>query len=96
MQVFEHMISQEFRSVPEKLQCLGSKKFTLLPSTAFLCTLDSTPRSAMEMGLRLGTADFSQFNVLTKKISTILSVMKALKSRCKKTVDSVEDVDYDD
>jgi hypothetical protein len=95
LQVFEHMVSQQFRSVPEKLQYLGSKKFTLLPSTAFLCTLDSEPRSAIETGLRLGTTDYSRFNILTRNISTILAVMKALKSRCKNTVDLAEEDDND-
>jgi hypothetical protein len=50
----------------------------------------------METGLRLGTPDYSWFNILTRNISTILAVMKALESRRKNTVDSAEEEDDDD
>ncbi|KAF8230911.1 hypothetical protein L208DRAFT_1399725, partial [Tricholoma matsutake] len=72
----EQMVSQQFWSIPEKLQSLQSKKFTLLPSSAFLCILDTAPRSAIETGLRIGIPDHIRFNVLTKQISKILIVMK--------------------
>lgn len=75
LQVFEQMVSQQFRSIPEKLQSLQSNKFTLLPSSAFLCILDTAPRSAIETGLRIGIPDHIRFNVLTKKISKILIAM---------------------
>ena len=94
--VFEHMLGQQFRSIPEKLQSLQSKKFTLLPSTAFLCTLDSAPRSAIETGLQIGTLDHARFSMLTKHISKILTVLKALRSRGKNAVDPVEEEGYDD
>jgi hypothetical protein len=68
----------------------------LLPSAAFLCTLDSAPCSTTETGLRLGTPDYSRFNILTRNISTILAVMKALKLRYKITIDSAEEEDDND
>lgn len=92
LQVFEQMVSQQFRSIPEKLQSLQSNKFTLLPSSAFLCILDTAPRSAIETGLRIGIPDHIRFNVLTKKI---LIVMKALKSRRKNAADSTHMAEED-
>ncbi|KAF8221916.1 hypothetical protein L208DRAFT_1414265 [Tricholoma matsutake] len=89
------MVSQQFRSIPEKLQSLQSNKFTLLPSSAFLCILDTAPRSALETGLRIGIPDHIRFNVLTKKISKILIVMKALKSRRKNAADSTHMAEED-
>ncbi|KAF8227362.1 hypothetical protein L208DRAFT_1071559, partial [Tricholoma matsutake] len=83
LQVFKHMLGQQFWSIPEKLQSLQCKKFTLLPSIAFLCTLDSAPRSTIETGLRIGTLDYTRFSMLTKQISKILTVLKALRSRGK-------------
>jgi hypothetical protein len=96
LQVFEQMVSQQFRSIPEKLQSLQSKKFTLLPSSAFLCILDTAPRSAIETGLRIGIPDHIRFNVLTKQISKILIVMKALRSRRKNAADTAEEDGNDD
>ena len=78
------------------LKSLQSKKFTLLPSTAFLCTLDSAPRSAIETGLQIGTLDHARFSMLTKQILKILIVLKALHSRGKNAVDPVEEEGYDD
>lgn len=95
LQVFEQMVSQQFRSIPEKLQSLQSNKFTLLPSSAFLCILDTAPRSAIETGLRIGIPDHIRFNVLTKKNSKILIVMKALKSRRKNAADSTHMAEED-
>lgn len=96
LQVFEQMVTQQFRAIPEKLQFLQSKKFTLLPSTSFLCTLDTAPRSAIETGLRISTTDYTRFNILTKQIAKIAGVIKTLVSRRKKNEDlDAEDVDDD-
>ncbi|KAF8222964.1 hypothetical protein L208DRAFT_1412611 [Tricholoma matsutake] len=92
LQVFKQMVSQQFQSIPEKLHSLQSNKFTLLPSSAFLCILDTAPRSAIETGLRIGIPDHIWFNVLTKKID-------CYESRCKNAADSThmgeEDSDDD-
>ena len=95
LQVFKQMVSQQFWSIPEKLQSLQSKKFTLLPSSAFLGILNTAPCSAIETGLQISIPDHIWFNVLTKQISKILIVMKALRSRCKNAADMAEE-DGDD
>ena len=95
LQVFEQMVTQQFRSIPEKLQSLQSNQFTLLPSSAFLCVLDTAPRSAIETGLRIGIPDHIRFNALTKKISKILIVMKALMSKRKNAADSTHTAEED-
>jgi hypothetical protein len=99
LQVFEQMVSQQFRSIPEKLQSLQSlqsNQFTLLPSSAFLCISDTAPCSAIETGLWIGIPDHIRFNVLTKNIKKILIFMKALKSRRKNAAHTAEEDGDDD
>jgi hypothetical protein len=43
VQVFEHFVGVQFRAVHAG-QAFHVKKFCLLPSKFFLCTLDSTPK----------------------------------------------------
>jgi hypothetical protein len=64
----------------------------LPPSTAFSLHSQFALSSAIEIGLRLGTPDYSRFNILTRNmISIILAVMKVLKSRHKNILDSAKE-----
>jgi hypothetical protein len=47
-------------------------------------------------GETIGTLDHVRFSMLTKQISKILTVLKALRSRGKNVVDPVEEEGYDD
>ncbi|KAF8222355.1 hypothetical protein L208DRAFT_1323121, partial [Tricholoma matsutake] len=63
MQVFEHMHSQQVHAVHHMLQHLHVKRFTLLPSSAFLCTLNSVPcQSAGDQHIELA-ATVLQFSL---------------------------------
>ncbi|KAF8239077.1 hypothetical protein L208DRAFT_1062843, partial [Tricholoma matsutake] len=62
MQVFEPMHSQQFRAVHHALQHLHLKIFTLLPSSAFLCTLNLTPQQISgDQHIELASTDYKCF-----------------------------------
>ncbi|KAF8234771.1 hypothetical protein L208DRAFT_1260168 [Tricholoma matsutake] len=72
MQVFEHMDSQQFHMVHRALQHLHLKRFTLLPSSAFLCTLNSTPQQISgDQHIELASTDYKCFTELCMKTQHI-------------------------
>lgn len=92
LQVFEHMHNRQFRAIPQAFQFMQIKKFSLLPGSLFLCTLDHTPRRILA-NLEVTEADYQRFIVLRNRTQHIMSALKDFNGR-KKTVvtDDEEDI----
>jgi hypothetical protein len=60
------------------------RKFCLLPSKFFLCTLDSTPTiTDNELDLKISSQDWSLFKTLKDKLSHIIKATKLVGARGK-------------
>ncbi|KAF8232010.1 hypothetical protein L208DRAFT_1274443 [Tricholoma matsutake] len=62
MQVYKHMHSRQFHAVPCMLQHLHVKIFALLPSSSFLCTLNSIRKTWRYRYNQMGIAKPSKFD----------------------------------
>jgi hypothetical protein len=83
VQLFEHMLGSQFRT-NHTAQQLHVKKYCLLPSSAFLSTLDTAP-FASEAGLKISLGDWLLFKVLKDKLVNVIKAVGTLGGRKKKT-----------
>jgi hypothetical protein len=65
-------------------QVLHVQRFCLLPSSAFLCTLDSVP-TTVESGLKVSQQDWSLFKILKDGSDNIVKAIKSLNGRKNKS-----------
>ena len=80
MQVYEHMHSRQFHVVPCVLQHLHIKRFALLPSSSFLCTLNSIPQNiTREQYIELSPTDYTCFVELHARTQHIVATLKLQK-----------------
>ena len=87
LQIFEHMIRDQFREIPRKLSLLQAKYFTLLKTTRYLLTLKDDPTTfAVGSNLKLSPHDFAVFQKLKAGTNSISAAVKSLNSR--KTLNS--------
>ncbi|KAF8223207.1 hypothetical protein L208DRAFT_1518733 [Tricholoma matsutake] len=94
MQVYEHMHNRQFRAVPRVLQHLHVKRFTLLPSSLFLCTLNSIPNNtAGEQYIELSPTDYTHFVELHVRTQHIVLTLKLQKGRKAITLEMEEEED---
>ncbi|KAF9458032.1 hypothetical protein BDZ94DRAFT_1325802 [Collybia nuda] len=84
VQLFEHMIGSQFRA-NHAAQRLHIKKYCLLPSSAFLSTLDTAP-FASGAGLKISQQDWLFFKALKDKLKDIMKAVSTLGGRKKKNV----------
>jgi hypothetical protein len=82
VQLFDHILGVQFRAIPGG-QTLHVKRFCLLPSSAFLCTLDVAP-SETENGLKISPQDGVLFRNLKDSSAGIQKAVASLASRGKK------------
>ncbi|KAF9022434.1 hypothetical protein BDZ89DRAFT_956602 [Hymenopellis radicata] len=89
VQAYEHMHQRQFRAVPTALQHLESRRFPHLPSTAFLCTLDSAPSKVGQLGnLIVSPSDLIRYDNLTRThLINLKLAMKALAARNSDDID---------
>jgi hypothetical protein len=94
MQVYEHMHSRQFRAVPCVLQHLHVKRFALLPSSSFLCTLNSVPHNiAGEQYIELSPTDYTHFVELRARTKHIVATLKLQKGQKAITLEMEEEED---
>ena len=80
MQVYEHMHNKQFCAVSHMLHHLHVKRFTLLPSSLFLCMLNSVPNNtAGEQYIQLSPTDYTQFVELHARTQHIMLMLKLQK-----------------
>jgi hypothetical protein len=82
VQLFDHILRVQFRAIPGG-QTLHVKRFCLLPSSAFLCTLDVAP-SETENRLKISPQDGVLFRNLKDSSAGIQKAVASLASRGKK------------
>ena len=77
-QLFEHFnFGRQFRAVPQIMTLLQVKQFALLPATAILCVLETTPWRIMESeNLQISVSDIDRFDKLVKQAQNIKSAIK--------------------
>ena len=76
IQIFEHFLSVQFQAIHSG-QVLHVQQFYLLPSSAFLCTLDSVP-TTVESGLKVSQQDWLLFKILKDDSHNIVKEIKSL------------------
>lgn len=91
IQVFEHLVGLQFRAFHAE-QKLYVNRYSLLPSSAFLCTLDAVPVST-PTGMRVSPQDWTLIKTLKEKTADIINAVKFLKGR--KKVEDFEMMDHD-
>ena len=90
VQLFDHILGVQFRAIPGG-QTLHVKRFCLLPSSAFLCTLDAAP-SETDNGLKISPQDGMLFRTLKDSSTSIQKAVASLAGRGKKA-QALEDTD---
>jgi hypothetical protein len=95
VQVFEHFVGVQFRAVHAG-QAFHMKKFCLLPSKLFLCTLDSTPTiTDNELDLKISPQDWSLFRILKDNLSHIIKATKLFSARGKRSQIDLDEYEED-
>jgi len=82
-QLFEQMVGSQFRAIHAS-QKVHAKRFNLLPSSAFLCRLESTP-TQISGNLRVSSNDWDLFKTLKEKIGIISQAVSRLNASLKST-----------
>jgi hypothetical protein len=80
-QLSDHILGVQFCAIPGG-QTLHVKRFCLLPSTAFLCTLEVAP-SQTESGLKISPQDGTLFHNLRDNSAQILKAVTSLAGETK-------------
>ncbi|KAF8227697.1 hypothetical protein L208DRAFT_1295354 [Tricholoma matsutake] len=85
VQLFEHFVGVQFRA-HHAGQTFHVKRFYMLPSLSFLCTLVSTP-AVMDNGhsLKISQQDWSLFKSLKDSSSRIVNAIAMFNARAKKS-----------
>lgn len=85
VQLFEHFVGVQFRA-HHAGQTFHVKRFYMLPSLSFLCTLVSTP-AVMDNGhsLKISQQDWSLFKSLKDSSSRIVDAIAMFNARAKKS-----------
>jgi hypothetical protein len=98
IQLFDHFIGVQFRAISAG-QTLHVKRFSLVPSSAFLCTLASAP-AILENGLKISQQDGILFRTLKEGCADIVKAVTLLAGRPKKAsaqpLDEEEELDSED
>jgi len=91
VQLFEHFIGIQFRA-HHAGATFHVKRFYLLPSLSFLCTLSSTP-TVIDNGhsLRISQQDWNLFKMLKDGSSSIIKAIETFNKHTKKSVVRVGD-----
>ncbi|KDQ52274.1 hypothetical protein JAAARDRAFT_139109 [Jaapia argillacea MUCL 33604] len=84
VQTFEKANGRTFREIPQALRNMRACKFALLPSTLFLCALDTMPHRVAQ-SIQLSQQDYARLKLLEAGLSEIQAAIKSLTSRPKKT-----------
>jgi hypothetical protein len=94
IQLFDHFIGVQFRAIPAG-QTLHVKRFSLVPSSAFLCTLASAP-SILENGLKISQQDGILFRTLKEGCADIVKAVTSLAGCPKKAQPLDEEEELED
>jgi hypothetical protein len=92
VQLFDHILGVQFCTIPGG-QTLHVKRFCLLPSTAFLCTLEVAP-SQTESRLKISPQDGILFRNLKDSSAHLLKAVTSLAGRAKNILRVAENVDH--
>ena len=92
VQLFDHILGVQFHAIPGG-QTLHVKRFCLLPSTAFLCTLEVAP-SQTESRLKISPQDGVLFHNLRDNSTHIFKAVTSLMGRATKS-QGPDDIDKD-
>ena len=84
VQLFQQVYRNQFRIFHESPGSPRIKKYALIPSSFFLCTLSNLPKLALGGTLQLSDPDYTFFGKLMSLQQNILSAIKVMKGRTSK------------
>ena len=91
VQLFQQVYRNQFRIFHESPGSPRIKKFALIQSSFFLCTLSNLPKLALGGTLQLSDPDFTFFGRLTSLTQNILSAIKVIKGRTSKKDEEMQE-----
>jgi hypothetical protein len=84
VQLFQQVYRNQFRIFHESSGSPRIKKYALIQSSFFLCTLSNLPKLALGGTLQLSDLDYTFFGTLMSLKQNILSAIKVMKGRVSK------------
>ncbi|OCH92999.1 hypothetical protein OBBRIDRAFT_863358 [Obba rivulosa] len=82
VQVFEIMFGRKFRAITKATAMFQVKQFAHLPSTMFLCKLETQPEVSGQT-ISISSADSATFNALFQSYTTLVDAAKLFRKRQK-------------
>ena len=93
VQLFQQVYRNQFRIFHESPGSPRIKRYALIPSSYFLCTLSNLPKLALGGTLQLSDPDYIFFGRLTSLRQNIISAIKVMKGRVSKKDDEDQNDD---
>jgi hypothetical protein len=94
IQVYEHLVGVQFRDAGAGLG-FHAMRYWVLPSSGFLCTLDSAP-TKMPNGLKISQQDWLLFKALKDNTTNMQKAILLLNGRRKKNAANNYNEDLED
>jgi hypothetical protein len=84
VQLFQHRLGQQFRSVPDATAPFQTKQFLLLPSIQFLCLTETklvSPQQSLTPYIELLPQDVDRYKALKNGQKELTAALKLSKKR---------------
>jgi len=82
LEIFRYNVGRQFHPVSDATSRFHTVQFALLPSTSFLCLVNSKPmRSGQSQPVDLSPVDIERFRSLKNGVDKLHSAMKSFKKR---------------